>query len=174
MSRKVLKVLIAYGTRNGSTAEIAQVIGTVLHDADAGLMTDVRPAAEIEDIAPYDAVVLGGALYAGRWHRDARRFTRKHRRGLTERPVWLFSSGPLDPSASERDLPPVQGARRAERRTQAREHVTFGGKLEAGAQGRVARMILEQGRGGDFRDMDRIAEWATGIAYDLTAATKTP
>ncbi|MFC9246124.1 flavodoxin domain-containing protein [Streptomyces sp. NPDC057136] len=165
-------VLVAYGTRNGSTAEIARVIASVLRDS--GLETDVRPAAEVGDVAPYDAVVLGGALYTGRWHRDASRFTRQHRQALAERPVWLFSSGPLDPSASERDLPPVPGARRAQRRTQAREHVTFGGRLEAGARGRIARMILEQGRGGDYRDMDRISAWATEIADGLAVGAQRP
>ncbi|WP_138899872.1 flavodoxin domain-containing protein [Streptomyces albidochromogenes] len=167
MSRKVL---IAYGTKNGSTAEIAQVIASVMRDR--GLEADARAAAEVEDVAPYDAVVLGGALYMGRWHKDARRFARQHRHILAERPLWLFSSGPLDPSASERDLPPVPSAGRAARRTRAREHVTFGGRLEAGAKGRVARMILEEGRGGDYRDMNKIAEWAAGIANELSVGAQ--
>ncbi|WP_351224544.1 flavodoxin domain-containing protein [Streptomyces sp. NPDC002133] len=159
--------LVAYGTRNGSTAEIARFIGSVLRDE--GLRVDVRPAAEVGDVGPYDVVVLGGALYAGRWHRDARRFARRHRHALAERRVWLFSSGPLDPSASEREIAPVPGARRAERRLGAEEHATFGGRLQEGARGRIARMILEQGRGGDFRDFHRIAEWAERIAADLVA-----
>ncbi|MGW2559404.1 flavodoxin domain-containing protein [Streptomyces sp. NPDC001514] len=159
--------LVAYGTRNGSTAEIARFIASVLRDE--GLRADVRPAAEVRDVGPYDVVVLGGAIYGRRWHRDARRFARRHRRALADRPVWLFSSGPLDASASEREIPPVPGAHRAERRLGAEEHVTFGGRLQAGARGRVARMLLEQGRGGDFRDFKQIAEWAERIAADLVA-----
>lgn len=159
--------LVAYGTKNGSTAEIAEHIASVLRGI--GLDADVRPAAEVRDVGRYDVVVLGGALYMGRWHRDARRFARRHRHALADRPVWLFSSGPLDPSASERDIPPAPGARRAVQRLGAEGHVTFGGRLEAGARGRIARTILEQGRGGDFRDFDRIAAWATGIAADLAA-----
>lgn len=99
--------LVAYGSKNGSTAEIARWIASVLRDN--GIDADARSAHEIQDVGPYDAVVLGGALYAGRWHRDARRFARRHHRELAARPVWLFSSGPLDPSASERDIPPVAG-----------------------------------------------------------------
>ncbi|GAA3775834.1 hypothetical protein GCM10022206_13160 [Streptomyces chiangmaiensis] len=64
------------------------------------------PAGSVGSVAPYDAVVAGGALYAGRCHGDARRFVRRHGRALAERPLWLFSSGPLDASASERDIPP--------------------------------------------------------------------
>ncbi|MFF4232432.1 hypothetical protein [Streptomyces sp. NPDC001820] len=81
-----------------------------------------------------------------------------------EGPVWLFSSGPLDPSASARDIPPVPAARRAEQGLIARDMPRSGGRLEAGARGRITRAILEEGRGGDFRDFDRIAAWATGVA----------
>ena len=137
-----------------------------------GLDADVRPAAEVRDVGRYDVVVLGGAFYMGRWHRDARRFARRHRHALADRPVWLFCSGPLEPSASERDIPPVPGGRRAERRLGAEGHATFGGRLEAGAGGRIARTILEKGRGGAFRDFDRIAAWATGIAADLAAESE--
>jgi menaquinone-dependent protoporphyrinogen oxidase len=34
----------------------------------------VRPAHEVAGAGGYDAVVLGGALYMGRWHADAKRF----------------------------------------------------------------------------------------------------
>ena len=165
-------VLVTYGTKNGSTGEIARFIASVLRRE--GLEADVRPAAEVVDMTPYDAVVIGGALYMGRWHRDAGRFTRRHRRALRERPVWLFSSGPLDPSASERDIPPVSGAERAIDRTDAREHVTFGGRLETGAKGRIARMILDQHRGGDFRDFARIDAWATGVARAIETPPEGP
>ncbi|MFE3323543.1 flavodoxin domain-containing protein [Streptomyces sp. NPDC059176] len=159
--------LVAYGTTNGSTAEIAEFIGSVLRDK--GIRTDVRPAAEVQDVDAYDVVVLGGALYEGRWHRDARRFARRHHRALAPIPVWLFSSGPLDFSASQRDVPPVRSAHRAERRLGAEEHVTFGGRLQEGARGRMARLLLEQGRGGDFRDFPKITAWAERIAADLVA-----
>jgi menaquinone-dependent protoporphyrinogen oxidase len=84
--------------------------------------------------------------------------------------VWLFSSGPLDPSASERDIPPVPGVRRTADRLDARAHVTFGGCLREGAQGRIAGMILRDGKGGDHRDFPRIEQWAAGIAQELQRA----
>ncbi|WP_323136091.1 flavodoxin domain-containing protein [Streptomyces sp. NBC_01481] len=85
-------VLVAYGSKKGSTAEIAQFIASILRDE--GVKADARPAAQVCDIRPYEAVVLGGALRMGRWHRDARRFARRHRHALAGRPLWLFSSGP--------------------------------------------------------------------------------
>ncbi|GGZ20676.1 flavodoxin domain-containing protein [Streptomyces poonensis] len=160
-------VLVAYGSKHGSTADIARRIGEVL--AKEGLAVDVRSAADVGDVGRYDVVVLGGGLYAGRWHRDTRRFARRNRRALTRRPVWLFSSGPLDASASERDIPPAPGVRRLARRIAARGHATFGGRLEGYVEGRVARMIVESGKGGDFHDFEQIAAWATTVARDLSS-----
>ncbi|MFF8193411.1 flavodoxin domain-containing protein [Streptomyces bobili] len=158
-------VLVAYATKNGSTAEIAEAVAEVLRRG--GLMAEAVPARSVTDLASYDAVVVGGGLYAGCWHKDARRFVRRHRRALTERPVWFFSSGPLDASASERDIPPVPGVRRAMGKLQVTEHVTFGGRLEEGAEGRIARMIVQSGKGGDFRDVAAIESWAERVAKTL-------
>ncbi|MEV4788928.1 flavodoxin domain-containing protein [Streptomyces tuirus] len=72
------KVLVAYGSTNGSTAEIAERVGEIL--AKEGLAVDVLPAADATDLAPYGAVLLGSGLYAGHWQRDARRFARRHRK----------------------------------------------------------------------------------------------
>ncbi|KUN24848.1 flavodoxin [Streptomyces antibioticus] len=162
-------VLVAYGTTNGSTAEIAETVAEVLNKA--GLQAWARPAGSVASVADYDAVVVGGGLYAGRWHRHARRFVRRHHRALAGKPLWLFSSGPLDASAAEKGIPPVPGVRRAMNRLDARGHITFGGCLVEGAKGRIAKMIVRNGKGGDFRDFARIEEWAQGIADELTKAT---
>ncbi|WAZ19481.1 flavodoxin domain-containing protein [Streptomyces cinnabarinus] len=158
-------VLVAYGTTNGSTAEIAETVAAVLRKE--GCTAEALPATSVARVTDYDAVVVGGGLYAGRWHKDARRFLRRHRTALADRPLWLFSSGPLDPSASDRDIPPVPGLRRAMTRLDARAHVTFGGCLREGAKGRIAKMIVRNGKGGDFRDFGRIEEWAAGVAHEL-------
>ena len=145
---------------------MAETIGAVLRKD--GLTVDVLPARSVASVSSYDAVVVGGALYAGRWHKDARRFVRRHGRALAERPLWLFSSGPLDASAAERDIPPVPGVQRAVVRLAAREHITFGGCLEEGAKGWVARLILRSGKGGDFRGFAAIEAWAGRVAGQLT------
>ncbi|CAM5710292.1 hypothetical protein SALBM311S_10053 [Streptomyces alboniger] len=161
-------VLVTYGTTNGSTARIAEAVADVLRKD--GLTAELLPARSVTSVAPYDAVVVGGGLYAGRWHKDARRFVRRHSGELAKRPVWFFSSGPLDPSASERNIPPVRGVQRAMIRLDVRDHVTFGGCLEEGAKGRVAGMILRSGKGGDFRDFGAIEAWAESVADALTHA----
>jgi menaquinone-dependent protoporphyrinogen oxidase len=55
-----------------------------------------------------DAVIVAGALYANRWHRDARRFVRRQADSLRTLPVWLVSSGPLDYSAAQREIAPTK------------------------------------------------------------------
>jgi menaquinone-dependent protoporphyrinogen oxidase len=161
-----LKVLIGYATKNGSTADIARTIARVLREA--GLDADLRPVSDVGDVREYDAVVLGSALYTGRWLKEARRFAARHEDALSERPVWLFSSGPLDATASERDIPPVPAVQRVKDRTEAWEHITFGGALHDDAHGWLARKIVESGKGGDFRDFDEISAWAARIADQLS------
>jgi menaquinone-dependent protoporphyrinogen oxidase len=161
-------VLVTYGTTNGATEGIAEAVADVLRKE--GLTVESLPARSVTSAKNYDAVVVGGALYAGRWHKDARRFVRRHRAALAERPLWFFSSGPLDASASERDIPPVRGVQRAMTRLDVRDHVTFGGCLQEGAKGRMAGMILRSGKGGDFRDFAAIETWAEGVAEALAHA----
>lgn len=158
------QVLVAYGSRRGGTAEIAVWIGAELRKA--GLHADVRAAGAVRDLGAYHAVVLGGALYGGRWHRDARRFARRHARALRDRPVWLFSSGPLDRSAETAEIPPVPGVRRIAGRIGAREHMTFGGRLIEDAPGLIASRMSRR-LAGDHRDRGQVREWARGIAARL-------
>ncbi|MFE2071160.1 flavodoxin domain-containing protein [Streptomyces sp. NPDC059467] len=159
-------VLVTYGTTNGSTARIAETVAAVLRKD--GLTAETRPAGAVTDLTPYGAVVVGGALYAGRWHKDARRFVRGHRRALAKRSLWFFSSGPLGTSAAASgDIPPVRGVRRAMTELGVRGHATFGGCLEEGAKGWLAQRILRSGNGGDFRDFAAIEAWAARVAGEL-------
>ncbi|GDY30461.1 flavodoxin [Gandjariella thermophila] len=165
-------MLVAYGSKNGGSAGIAEAIGQTLREQ--GIDADVRPARSVHDVAGYHAVVLGGALYMSRWHADAVRFARRHAGRLRGRPVWLFSSGPLDTSADEHDIPPVRAAGRARLRLRARQHVTFGGRLSEQARGWVARRMVRDGLCGDYRNPDRIRAWARGIAADIHSDEPSP
>ncbi|GAA3113269.1 flavodoxin domain-containing protein [Streptosporangium carneum] len=160
------KVLVAYGSRRGSTREIAEWVARVL--VEEGMDADVRDAAEVREVGDYDAVVLGGAIYFGRWHRHTRALVRRCARQLAERPVWLFSSGPLQ-TIGDRDAPPPDAAERARRRLGAMENVVFGGCLRADARGFPAATMARTAAG-DFRDPERVRAWARDIAYDLKAS----
>ena len=161
-------VLVAYGTKNGSTAGIADIVATTLRAQ--GVAVEVREARLVRDVRPYTAVVLGGALYSGRWHRDARRLARRHADQLRTRDVWLFSSGPLNTSADESEIAPVAQVADISRRVDAHGHHTFGGRLAPDARGMTARAMVRNGRAGDFRNPDRIRAWAERIAAEVMAA----
>ena len=158
-----MRVLVAYGSKMGGTAGIAELVGDAL--TDAGFQADVRPVAEVSRLDRYDAVVIGGALYTGHWHRQARRFVRRHTDTLRERPVWLFSSGPLNGSAVE-EIPPVPQVEELARTIGARGHVTFGGRLPADAKGFPASAMART-HTGDWRDPERIRGWAADVAMEL-------
>ena len=132
------RVLVAYGSKYGSTAEIANAIATTLRVA--GLEVDVRRAREVRSLDRYRVVVLGSAVYMARWRRDAMRLLRR-RRELGEREVWLFSSGPVgevkDEPAEQRDR--WTKPKRVEQlaaQVMANEHVVFGGRISDDA-GRI-------------------------------------
>jgi menaquinone-dependent protoporphyrinogen oxidase len=135
------------------------------------MTADVAPARTIRSLEGYDAVIVGGALYATRWHRDARRFVRRHARQLAERPVWLFSSGPLDDSAARTEIEPVFGAQQAMRLSQARGHVTFGGRLSPDARGFPATAMAKK-MSGDWRDPEHVTRWVSDVASQLGAVSE--
>src|SRR5919197_1438927 len=89
------RILVAYATKRGSTREVAEAIAVEL-ERD-GVHAVVQSARDDVDLRTFDGVVLGGALYTGRWHRDARRFLRRHRRILTTLPVAVYG-GVIDPA----------------------------------------------------------------------------
>ena len=60
------KILVAYASRTGSTADAAKVIGTTL--AESGAQVDVLPIQDVTDLAPYRAagdevIVLPGTVH---------------------------------------------------------------------------------------------------------------
>lgn len=81
------KVLIAYTTHSGSTAEVAQVIGEEL--AKKGVVVEVYRLEEVSSLDSYDAVVIGAPMILG-WHRAAVKFVKQHQQALSQRPVALF------------------------------------------------------------------------------------
>jgi menaquinone-dependent protoporphyrinogen oxidase len=148
----------------GGTKGLAEMIARELEGN--GLQVDVMPAGRIQAIEPYEAVIVGGALYSTRWHKDARRFVTSHRAALATRPVWLFSSGPLDDSALEKEIPPVRFVRKAMAQISARGHATFGGRMPDDAKGFPAAAMARD-NAGDWRDPGQVRDWAKRVAEDL-------
>jgi menaquinone-dependent protoporphyrinogen oxidase len=160
-----MTVLVVHASQRGGTQGIAETIGAALQES--GDDVRVAPASDVRDLAGVDAVVVAGALHAHRWHRDARRFVRKHQRVLSGMPVWLVASGPLDESADTGELPPTPHVSEAMHRIGARGQVTFGGFLSPDAKGFPASAMAKN-TAGDWRNPERIRAWSREVHEQLT------
>jgi menaquinone-dependent protoporphyrinogen oxidase len=161
------RVLVAYASKYGATAQIAERIGEVLRGA--GLDADVQPADRVKDLSPYAAVVLGSAVYAGSWLKAAAGFLRSNEQALAERPVWLFSSGPTgegDPVELLKGWRFPQALQPVADRIRPRDVAVFHGAIDMSRLSFPERLLVRgiKAAVGDFRDWDAIAAWAAGIA----------
>lgn len=156
-------MLVAYATKNGATEGIATTIADELRIH--GLRVDVAPAADVGDVGGYRLVVLGSAVYLGRWRPDAVAFLRRHIDQLRGRQVRLFQSGPCGPDAATQQAEPGR-VRRLRMSIDAGPPTTFGGKLDSGS-GVLARWMARGELGGDFRDPELIRRWARDIASSV-------
>lgn len=156
-----VRILVAYATRNGSTAEIAEVIGKELRTA--GYPVDVADIRTISSLAGYTAVVIGGPLYMGNVDGAVGKFMGKNREELQKLPVAAFAVGlaPKNPdpnavamamAALKKSLEPVTPA----------ASILFAGKLDPMKVNFVMRKFLEMAKipSGDFRDWNLITAWA--------------
>jgi len=163
-----MTVLVAYASKRGSTAEIAETVAATLRRE--GLSVCLEPVDEVRSLEPYDAVVLGSAVYMKRWRGDARHFLKKHRKALRQRPFWVFSSGPVgDPAKDNPDwAEPPKLAEKVEE-LGGRGHAVFGGCLPAKPQGMLERAMAEgvPREYRDRRDWGEIRAWAKQVASDL-------
>lgn len=161
------RVLVAYATKLGSNAEIAEVIAAELRAG--GLQASASPVRAVPVLEDWDAVVLGSAIYAAHWQRDARRFVVRFRDALIARPLWLWSSGPLDERLARAGLPISAHAAEITEGLGAVDHRTFGGRLAEDAP--IDPQVLRTHPIGDFRDWDAIRAYAAEIRGALLQMT---
>ena len=169
-----MSVLVIYASHYGATKEIAEHIGESLrcHGTDVEVRSAESDDAH-DDLASYDAFVIGSAIHVGRWLRPAVDYVREHGDALRARPVWLFSSGPMgekhfhEPQPDPAEIAELRGT------LDVRDHVVFGGAFdpktaERANIGRVERTLVTRFLPvGDFRDWSQIEAWADGIADAL-------
>jgi menaquinone-dependent protoporphyrinogen oxidase len=178
-----MKVLVAYASRHGATQGIAERIGAKLEES--GLDVTIRPVQTAPPLEEYDAFVIGSAAYMGGWLGDATSFVRRGRDTLVDRPVWLFSSGPVGSEtidAKGRDVvaasEPKEFGEFARTIRPRGQRVFFGAynpdsEPKGLAEGlmakfmRVAPAVRDALPAGDFRDWPAIEAWAEEIARDL-------
>jgi menaquinone-dependent protoporphyrinogen oxidase len=150
----MFRLLITYGSKRGSTREVVEAIASVARDR--GFEIEIRRGGEkITDVGEYAGVVIGGALYRGRLHRDARRFLKRHRRELQAMPVFVFAIGPRrdEQSAFDKARGELDRALARVPEINPMSVAVFGG--------------VDRDKGIDLRDWESIRAWADTA---LTAA----
>jgi menaquinone-dependent protoporphyrinogen oxidase len=158
-------VLVVYATKRESTHEVADAVAATLRER--GHEVDVGPAAEVADLSSYGAVVIGGALYMGRWHHDARHFLSSHRDALARVPVAVFAMGPRTTAPAD-----IEGSRRQLDAALAKEPqlepvsvAIFGGVIDPAK----LRFPFRNMGASDARDWDAIRSWADTVGELFTA-----
>jgi menaquinone-dependent protoporphyrinogen oxidase len=168
-----MKILVAYGTKYGATAEIAERIGEVLRQA--GHEVDVARAERAGDVSVYAAVVLGSGVYAGSWRKEAADLLLAQEKTLTGRPVWIFSSGPTgegDPVELMNGWTFPDALKPVAERIQPRDTALFHGAIQPDKLNFLEKLIVRiiKAPMGDFRDWRAIEAWAGDIADALQAS----
>jgi menaquinone-dependent protoporphyrinogen oxidase len=164
-----MRVLVTAASRHESTIEIAEAIAAGL--TRRRIEAEVRPIGEVGEVGAYDAVVLGSAVYVGRWLREARQFAERHGATLATMPVWLFSSGPVGSAGAISGASEPADAATLAQLTGARAHRVFSGRLRGAGLRPVERLAVRLVRAGtgDDRDWGAIDAFAGEIASALGA-----
>ncbi len=162
-----MRVLVTVASKHGATADNGRLITDGL--IDAGIDAVSVPPDLVASVDEYEAVVIGSAVYLGRWMAPAADLIRRHADVLATKRVWLFSSGPVgDPPSPEGDpleIPELMAL------SGAKAHHIFAGRLVRHGLGPGERLVVTVvgAPDGDFRSPAEIGEWTARLARDLGA-----
>jgi menaquinone-dependent protoporphyrinogen oxidase len=167
------RILVAYATHTGSTAEAATVVGEELRDR--GFEVHVRAVAEAGSVHGYRAVILGSAVNGGRWLPQAVEFAKNNQAMLRAIPVAVFSVHIMNAGDNERSR-----RKRTAYLDEVRHFIQpvdeaffLGIGPDPKKDSWLARWFFRRFGGageGDCRDWNKIREWARGVLVDQLRA----
>ncbi|MCL2446417.1 MAG: flavodoxin domain-containing protein [Oscillospiraceae bacterium] len=86
-----MKTIILYATKHGATAEIARRIANHVSNAT---LHDLKQSSA-PNLADFDCIIVGSAVYAGMFRKEAKAFLTQHADALLQKQLGLFASGLL-------------------------------------------------------------------------------
>jgi menaquinone-dependent protoporphyrinogen oxidase len=171
-----MRILVAYATKHGSTAEVADFIGQVFHEHD--LDTSVMAVDQVQSVEGYDAFVIGSPVYGSMWLTEISQFLQRFETDLSKKPVyfWMNCIRVLEPEGREQALAEYIHKPTMEK-IGVRDIGVFGGKLKLDEidwnerwtlSARYEGESLPGSRNDDYRDWNAIREWTKQIRQQLT------
>lgn len=172
-----MRVLVAYETAHGSTAEIAEAIAEAFRERGADC--DLARCRKVRELSGYDAVILGSPVWAGKWLKPAQKFLRANEERLAAMPLACFCTSLAAASESEQErgeivnkcIPAILAQAPA---VKPLDFASFAGVLNYPRYNLVIRAVMRslmkrEGRPTegvhDFRDWEAVRDWA-GRMYD--------
>jgi len=187
------KILVAYHTNAGSTAEVADAIAQKIKEAE--VQVDVALLDDVQDYSSYDAVVIGSPVQM--WERKTPKLIKKTQTALSNKPVAYFFTGLRltktedidvngisvykDP-AMEREPKKPEKLGMMEKRVTVKGYLEpvlkklpdikpisvafLAGKLDYSKLGFFSKLLLKlfiRAKEGDYRNWDAIREWAASL-----------
>lgn len=156
--------LVTYGTRAGSTMEIALAISLELEKR--GFTVDICPISRVTDLSDYSHVIIGSAIRMSAPLPEVTQFIEEHRSEFHGIPlaffaVYLSNNGDDETSRTARlaYLDPIRQILRIQ------HEAFFTGVFDPAkvsfAEGLMGKMM--QSPVGDFRDWEAISSWGQSI-----------
>ena len=183
----MVKALIVYGTRYGTTANTSEVIADALREE--GLEVEVVDAKKekVRSISEFDLIVVGSGIQMGKWTSEPEDFLKKYQKELSTKKVALFvSCGSANPlSEGEQKNKEITDAKRKYLEDKASEFDVkpvalgfFGGCYDFNKMSWFFKRTLSsirpklEGAGYketkaglyDLRDLNRVRCWARDLA----------
>lgn len=158
------RVLVAYGSKSGSTAEIAEFMASEL--VKKGFTVDLVPAKDVKSVDEYRTVIVGGPIWAGSWPGTVTGFIKKNRDRLKGKKVAYFLTCLSLTEEKEEN-------RKTEEKYLEKERTMltpvsegrFAGKMDSGKLNFFLRFMMKRMKAedADHRDWDKIRDWVSEL-----------
>jgi len=165
------KILVIYDSKFGSTTEIAEFIGKHIPTGDQTV--DAKPIDEVQNLNPYNNVIIGSAIQYNKWLPAARDFIIKHENELSIKNVSCFLVCLTLARDNEKSRKEAESyAKEIESlvpKVKVQNFGKFAGVLDYSKMS-FAQRILAKGiflilgiKEGDYRDWNEIENWTMNL-----------
>ena len=166
-----MNALIVYGTRYGATTGTAEEIAKVLRNKDFNVKVVNAKEEKVNDISPYELVIVGSGVQFARWTGEADGFVKKFQKELSQKKVAFFISTMKTVTERKGKIEESQKARKMELDDKASKYNLqplslgfFGGVIDYNKMNILTRKAL-----GSLRsqlEKDGFKEYPSGV-YEL-------